>query len=149
MKIIVHDLSKDDWQGLELRLREGDIVVSQDNNCDISDYIDNCGQLVFISRCVYGSFSPFIKGVLDKCKASYESKMELRLGQTHYWIKHEFKNAFVMICCFYGGNITALEEQSARVLALSNGVSLRAGAVRIFFYDTMEKIKQLNDNFLQ
>ena len=60
MKIIVHDLSKDDWQGLELRLREGDIVVSQDNNCDISDYIDNCGQLVFISRCVYGSFSPFI-----------------------------------------------------------------------------------------
>lgn len=147
MKIVVHDLQDEVWQGLELRLREEDIVVNQDNNCDISDYIDNCGQLVFISRCVYGSFSPFIKGVLDNCKSSYESKMELRLGQTHYGIKHEFKNTFAMICCFYGKNITALEEQSARVLALSNGVSLRAGAVRIFFYDTVDKIKQCNDNF--
>lgn len=146
MKVIVHDLQKKSWQELGIKLRERDIVIGDGTDCtgsDIAKSIGSCCQLVLISRCVYGGFSPFIQEVLGKCRKHFGPFLELRHGQTHYVVKSENKNMFGLICCFYGENITPKEEQLARIQSVSDGISLQAKGVKIVFYDTMDQISQL------
>lgn len=147
MKVIVHDLQEKSWQELGMRLQEKDIVISEDGRCagvDIRDVIGSCGQLVLISRCVFGGFSPFVQGVLEECRRYFGPFLEMRHGQTHYEVRSENRNTFGMVCCFYGDHITPMEEQSARIQSVSDGISLQARGVKIVFYDTLEKLRQLN-----
>ncbi len=141
MKVFVHDLDRDIWRRLNLRLDVPDIVIDSDNGRDINEYMCECSQLVLISRCVYGGFSPFIQGVLEKYRACFGPLLELRHGQTHYEVRR--KNIFGMICCFYGEDITPEEEEAARILSVSSGISLRARGVKILFCDKIEKLKLL------
>ncbi|MDE5698870.1 MAG: hypothetical protein K2I96_15945 [Lachnospiraceae bacterium] len=147
MRVIVHDLQEKSWQKLGMKLQEKDIVISEDRNYvdgDIGGLMGSCSQLVLISRCVYGGFSPFVQGVLERYRKYFGPSMELRHGQTHYEVKTANKNTFGMVCCFYGDNITPREEQSARILSVSDGISLQARGVKIAFYDTIDKLRQLN-----
>lgn len=147
MKVIVHDLQEKSWQELGMRLQKKDIVISREGSNaeeDISGLMGSCSQLVLISRCVYGGFSPFVQGVLEKFRKHFGPFLELRYGQTRYKVKSANKNTFGMVCCFYGDNITPREEQSARILSVSDGISLQVRGVKIAFYDTVDKIRQLN-----
>ncbi|MDE6916380.1 MAG: hypothetical protein K2P39_06250, partial [Lachnospiraceae bacterium] len=94
-------------------------------------------------RCVYGGFSPFIQGMLERCRKHFGPLLEMRHGRTHYEVKSSNRNTFGMVCCFYGDNITPDEEQSARIQSVSDGISLQARGVKIVFYDTVEKMRQL------
>ena len=147
MKVIVHDLGQASWQKLGMRFHERDIVIGNGMECaggDIGKAIGSCRQLVLISRCVYGGFSPFIQEVLEKCRNVFAPSMELRHGQTHYVVKNQNKNLFGLVCCFYGEDITPGEEQLARIQSVSDGISLLARGVKIVFYDTPDKLRQLN-----
>lgn len=147
MKVIVHDLQEKSWQELGMKLQEKDVVISRDGNNtgrDIVGLMGSCSQLVLISRCVYGGFSPFVQGVLEKYRKHFGPFLELRYGQTRYEVTSANKNTFGMVCCFYGDNITPREEQSARMLSVSDGISLQARGVKIVFYDTIGKLRQLN-----
>lgn len=145
MKIFVHDLQDDMWQKLNMRPQESDVVICKESRNEISEYIGECSQLILISRCVYGGFSPFIQSVLEKCRSCFGPLLELRHGQTHYEVRR--KNAFGMVCCFYGEDITPSEEESARILSVSSGISLRAKGVKILFCDRMEKIKLIKGEY--
>lgn len=151
MKVIIHDLQEKLWQELGVKFQEKDIVIGRETETadkNMKEMIESCRQLVLISRCVYGGFSPSIQNVLTKFKEQFGPFLELRNGQTHYKIKNENKNAFGMICCFYGDDITPEDEQSARIQSVSDGISLRARAVKIVFYDTTDKLRQLNKVFV-
>lgn len=155
MKIIIHDLQETLWQDLDLkrRIHEGDIVIGErsDGLCrkgGIEKLIGSCGQLVLISRCVYGGFSPFIQSILERCGRCFSPFLELRHGQTHFEVTNENKNSFGLVCCFYGDNITPEEEQSARIQSVSDGISLQAKGVKIFFCDNMMKLKQICNTFM-
>jgi len=149
MRVIVHDLQDLLWQDLDLKrkLQEHDIVIGNNMDLDekgnIEELIGRCRQLVLISRCVYGGFSPFIQGVLERCMRCFSPFLELRHGQTHFGVTSENKNSFGMICCFYGENITPGEEQSARIQSVSDGISLQAKGVKIVFCENMQKLKQI------
>lgn len=145
MKVIVHDLQEGSWQDLGMKFNEKDIVIGESEGVEsVGEKIGSCCQLVLISRCVYGGFSPFIQEVLEKCREQFSSLLELRHGQTHFKVRNENKNIFGLVCCFYGSNITPDEEQSARIQSVSDGISLQARGVKIVFYDTAEKLKQLS-----
>lgn len=139
MKLIVHDLCEELWQGLNIHVREQDRVICEREDRELHDFIGECRQLVLISRCVYGGFSPFIQGVLERCRARFEPLLELRYGRTRYRMKHA-DNPFGMVCCFYGHDITAEEEESARFVCVSNGISLQAAGVRVLFCDRPEQV---------
>ena len=71
MKMIVHDMQEESWHGLGVKLQEKDIVISDAVTCtgsEIESAMESCCQLILISRCVYGGFSPFIQGVMEKCR---------------------------------------------------------------------------------
>lgn len=147
MKVIVHDLQEKSWRKLGMKLHEKDIVIGDGMGSaggDLGETIGSCCQLVLISRCVYGGFSPFIQEMLEKCRKHFGPLLELRHGQTHYEVKSQNKNTFGMLCCFYGENITPKEEQLARIQSVSDGISLQARGVKIVFYDTIDELRQLN-----
>lgn len=147
MKVIIHDLQEKSWQELGMKFNEKDVIIGGSTDgagSSISDAIGACCQLVIISRCVYGGFSPFIQGVLERCREYFAPLLELRNGLTHYKIKKETNNTFGLVCCFYGDNIMPGEQESARIQSVSDGISLRAVGVKVVFYDTIEKLKQLN-----
>ncbi len=151
MKVIVHDLQETSWQDLGIRFNERDVIIGKaayndkySTSSSIAEVIGNCCQLVLISRCVYGGFSPFIQKVLECCRDRFGPFLEMRYGQTHYEVQNENKNIFGLVCCFYGDNITPDEEQSARIQSVSDGISLQARGVKIVFYDTTDKLKQIN-----
>lgn len=148
MKVIVHDLREKSWQALGMRLEEKDIVIGENLETvekDIGKLIGSCRQLVLISRCVYGGFSPFIQCVLSKCRRHFEPLLEVRHGQTHYQVHSGNKNEFDMICCFYGDQITAQEEQSARIQSVSDGISLQARGVKIVFCNTIDELRNYKE----
>lgn len=144
MKLIVHDLCEELWQGLNIHVKEHDRVICERENRDIGDFIGECRQLVLISRCVYGGFSPFIQSVLERCRARFEPLLEIRYGRTRYRMNPISKNLFGMVCCFYGDDITAEEEESARLLCVSNGILLQAAGVQVLFCDRPEKVNAIN-----
>lgn len=148
MKVIVHDLQEKSWQALGMRLQEKDIVIGETMETaekDIGKLIGNCCQLVLISRCVYGGFSPFIQEVLSKCRRYFGPFLEVRHGQTHYQVHSGNKNEFGMVCCFYGDQITAREEQSARIQSVSDGISLQARGVKIVFFNTIDELRNCKE----
>jgi len=148
MKVIVHDLQETSWQALGMRLEENDIVIGEGvetTEKDIGKWIGSCRQLVLISRCVYGGFSPFIQAVLNKCGQYFGPFLEVRHGQTHYQVHSGNKNEFGMICCFYGEQITVQEEQSARIQSVSDGISLQARGVKIVFCNTVDALRNCKE----
>lgn len=148
MKVIVHDLREKSWQALGMRLEKKDIVIGENMEMaekDLGKLIGSCRQLVLISRCVYGGFSPFIQGVLNKCRLYFGPFLEVRHGQTHYQVHNGNKNEFGMICCFYGEQITAQEEHSARIQSVSDGISLQARGVKIVFCNTIDELRNCKE----
>ena len=148
MKVIVHDLQEKSWQALGMQLQEKDIVIGKNMETtekDIGRLIGSCRQLVLISRCVYGGFSPFIQGILSKCKRYFGPFLEVRHGQTHYQVHNGNKNEFAMICCFYGDQITTREEQSARIQSVSDGISLQARGVKIIFFNPIDALRNCKE----
>lgn len=148
MRIIIHDLLDDVWKKLALEVDEKDVVVSKDNITSIGSKLGKCRQLILISRCVYGGFSPFVQNVLEELRTDFEPFLKLRHGQTHYEIKKKNKSNFSMICCFYGDDIKPSEEKNARILSVSDGISLQAKGVKILFYDNIEEISQINTGLI-
>lgn len=99
MKVIVHDLQETSWQDLGIRFNERDVIIGKaayndkySTSSSIAEVIGNCCQLVLISRCVYGGFSPFIQKVLECCRDRFGPFLEMRYGQTHYEVQNENKN---------------------------------------------------------
>ncbi|SCJ05924.1 hypothetical protein [uncultured Clostridium sp.] len=90
MKLIIHDLSKEDFNNISENLNEEDIIICKGkriNKCircfgfwiktpgecvikddynKMGEKIASCDELIIISECKYGMYSPFIKNILDR-----------------------------------------------------------------------------------
>ena len=90
MKLIIHDLSKEDFNNISENLNEEDIIICKGkriNKCircfgfwiktpgecvikddynKMGEKIVSCDELIIISECKYGIYSPFIKNILDR-----------------------------------------------------------------------------------
>ncbi|MDU3351391.1 MAG: flavodoxin family protein, partial [Clostridium sp.] len=90
MRLIIHDLKSEEFEKLFPNGLEDTSVISDDgsiHNCigcfgcwlktpgacvirdkygDMGEYLSKCDEVIIISECVYGGFSPFVKNVLDR-----------------------------------------------------------------------------------
>ena len=64
----------------------------------------------------------------------------MRHSQAHYALRGSNRDKYGLICCFYGDNITAEEEETARMLSIADGISLQAAGVKIMFFDGIEEL---------
>lgn len=167
MKLIIHDLEEERLKEL-LRGKMDDIkIISDDgsiNNCigcfgcwiktpgtcvirdkygDMGEYISKCQELIIISQCFYGGFSPFVKKVLDRSISYVHPYFEIRNDEMHH--KRRYDNNFDLKVCFYGENITKQEKQTAEKLVKANGVNLDCNVKKVTFLKDISEIQRWED----
>jgi multimeric flavodoxin WrbA len=157
MKLLIHDLDKLNENILLNNNGDGITVISDDGGinpciccfgcwiktpgqCIIKDGYENmgallskCDQMIIISKCFYGSYSPFIKNVLDRTVCPYQLPyLKTINGRTRH--PKRYKNKYTLTVHFYG-DITEAEKETVQ-----RTVKAYRENVNIYFYDTFEEI---------
>lgn len=154
MRLIIHDLKKE--QADQFLPKDKDTYVIYEKGeirncigcfgcwtktpgeCVIKDGYSNMGELlseteelVIVSRCVYGSYSPFVKNVLDRSISYMLPEFEIVDGEMRHQARYD--NELHLRVLFYGEDITEWEKETARNLVQANAVNLHAVVDEIQF----------------
>lgn len=116
--------------------------------CVIHDGFENtgilmsqCEELIFISRCCYGSLSPFVKTVQDRAISYIHPDFVLRKGEMHH--KRRYDNQILLSAYFYGEDITDREKETARNIIEANADNYDGCVKNIFFYQTSKELENI------
>lgn len=165
MKIIVHDLQEQEFAGLYDN-QNADITVISDNgtirNCigcfgcwtrtpgvcvlkdgyhNMGELLSKCHELTIISKCMYGSYSPFILNVLNRSISYVLPYFVTKNGETHH--RNRYDHKFALSVHFYGDDITETEMQTARTLVEANSVNLYSIENKVFFHNSLHAVKEV------
>ena len=164
MNLIIHDIEKEQFEALFPNMDENTKIIYDNGNikscvgcfgcwiktpgkCVIKDGYDNMGELfskadriIVISKCTYGSYSPFIKNVLDRSIPYLLPSFELINNQTHH--KRRYLNSFQFIVYFYGNNITEDERKTAKKLVSANSIGHHADGFEVQFFNSVNELSK-------
>lgn len=160
MKLLIHDLND-----LKLKNLSDDIkVIKQEEpikscigcfgcwiktpaRCVIKDSYENMGEyfskseeLIIISKCVYGGFSPFIKNVLDRSISYIHPYFVKRNNEMHH--KRRYDNVIKLSVWFYGENITLEEKETAKKLVEANVINFDGIVKEITFVENYSELEE-------
>lgn len=117
--------------------------------CVIHDGYENtgidmgkCTELIFVSRCYYGSVSPFVKTVQDRAISYIHPDFVIRRGEMHH--KRRYSNVISLSAHFYGENITDAEKKTARKILEANADNYDGVVKDIFFYRSAEELEGIS-----
>jgi len=97
-----------------------------------------CSEVILVSRCCYGSVSPFVKAVLDRGLSYLHPDFEIRRGEMHHKLRYE--NHLLLSAHLYGENITDEEKETARKLLESNADNYDGSVKQLCFYRSAEEL---------
>lgn len=100
---------------------------------------NECEEMILITKCTYGCYSPFIKNVMDRSITWILPFFTKRNGEMHHPIRYE--NRFKFTAHFYGNDITETEKQTAAKLVKANAVNMDASQTELYFYDNAQALK--------
>ncbi len=104
--------------------------VIRDRYADIGGMLGHCDELVLISRCRYGGFSPFVKNVLDRSISYILPYFCIRNQEMHHSMR--YAHPFRVRAYFYAEGIAEEDKALARSLIEANAVN---------FCGTVEKVE--------
>lgn len=164
MKLLIHDLKTKDFQKIFSNLPDDIMNISDDgtiHHCigcfgcwvktpatcvirdkygDMGEYLSKCNEVIIISKCCYGGFSPFVKNVLDRSISYIHPDFVIRNGEMHHRYRYENHHMDMQVW-FYGKNITEKEKQTAQKLVKANSINLNCNANRIIFNNSIEEME--------
>lgn len=164
MKMIIHDLNQQEFAALNERQHANATVISDNNtihNCigcfgcwiktpgicvlkdgyqNMGELLSKCDELIIISKCIYGSYSPFIRNVLDRSIPYLLPYFVTKNGETHH--RNRYDHRFSLLVHFYGNDITQSEKNTAKTLVAANSVNLYSTENLIYFHDNLQTIKE-------
>lgn len=114
--------------------------VIKDRLQTIAAQIGCCKEVIILSRCCYGGFSPGVKCVLDRAIAVSLPFFAYRGGCVHHICR--YKNHPTLRICFYGVQ-SIFERDTAIRLAAANQINQGFSAVEIFFAADAEHIREV------
>ena len=161
MKMMIHDLDEAQWQsiapiGNDITLvsntqkiahcigcfgcwvKTPAVCVIRDAYGDMGERLSKCSEVVIISKCLYGSYSPFIKNVLDRSISYIHPYFTLKNGEMHHRERYDYH--FNLSVWFYGEDITPQEKQTAEKLVRANMVNLCGGIKTVRFARDISEI---------
>ena len=165
MNLIIHDLSKEQWDALAFPLKEETKIIDNSGKikkcmgcfgcwlktpgrCVIPDEYQRMGELAakaveltIISKCSFGSYSSFVKNVLDRSISYVLPFFEIREGEMHH--RKRYDNQFLMRVIFYGSDITEEEKETAKELVKANAANLHGKVKEVLFVESAEKIGEV------
>ncbi len=98
-----------------------------------------CTELILVSRCYYGSVSPFVKMVQDRAISYIHADFVIRKGKMHH--KRRYKNIITLSAHLYGENITDIEKGTARELLKANADNYDGLVKDVSFYKSLEELE--------
>lgn len=122
--------------------------IKTPGRCILSDGYENtgcligrCSELILVSRCCYGSVSPFVKTVQDRALSYIHPDFVIRQGKMHH--KRRYDNVITLSCHLYGENISDREKQTARQLLQANADNYDGQVKEVSFYQTAEELERV------
>lgn len=105
--------------------------------CVIHDGLEKTGplyshadRLILVSRCCFGSVSPFVKKVLDRSISYVHPYFEVREGTMHH--KRRYSNKLHLEAVLYGPS-TAAEQKTAEGILAANALNMDAVLGKVCF----------------
>ncbi|MGB4589013.1 MAG: flavodoxin family protein [Clostridiaceae bacterium] len=162
MRLLIHDLSEEQFNFLFPDEIKGMHIVSDDGTigrcigcfgcwmktpgvCIIKDKYENMGELlsksdevIIVSKCLYGGFSPFVKNVMDRSISYVLPYFETRNGEMHH--KPRYDHHIAMKVWFYGEDITDQEKKTANELIKANSINLSCNYAGVNFIKELSEI---------
>ncbi len=163
MKLLIHDLENKEFKKIFPNQLDDTIIISDDgtiHHCigcfgcwiktpgaciirdkygDMGEYLSKCQEVILISKCCYGGFSPFVKNVLDRSISYIHPYFVIRNGEMHH--RRRYKNHMDMRVWFYGENITEKEKQTSEKLVKANSINWDCHVSSISFVNRIEKME--------
>lgn len=163
MRLIIHDLKSEEFEKLFPNGLEDTSVISDDgsiHNCigcfgcwlktpgacvirdkygDMGEYLSKCDEVIIISECVYGGFSPFVKNVLDRSISYILPFFKINNGEMHH--QRRYDNKVDMKVWFYGNKITGREKETAKGIVKANCINLYWDISSISFANNIEEME--------
>lgn len=163
MKIVIYDLEPEKIGKMNFTEGEFELVSAADKalycqgcfhcwvktpgECSYKDRLQKigsrlaqCEEVVLLSRCCYGAFSPEVKRVLDRSIAVSLPFFTYRGGEIHHMLR--YKNHPKMTVCFYG-EITDFEKKTAQDIAERNCVNYGFQNLRLYFAEDAAGVKEV------
>ncbi len=165
MKLIIHDLNEENLASLKLEpgnslrilsdngslrpcigcfgcwIKTPGVCVLKDEFKDMGQWLSKCDEVVIISRCTYGSYSPFVLNVLNRSIPYILPYFEEINGETHH--KSRYENHFKLSVCFYGEDTDEAERTTARALVKANEVNFHCRESNISFHSGLNTIREV------
>jgi hypothetical protein len=108
--------------------------VIGDRGADFALLLPQCGELIILSRMVFGGLSPDIKAVLDRSIGFVLPFFRSIDGEMHH-VKR-YSNSPDLRYLFYGSDISESEKKTARRLVAANSLNLGSGQSSVDFFST-------------
>lgn len=94
-------------------------------------------ELVLVSRCTYGGYSPFIKGALDRSIGYLLPYFRICNNEMHHRLRYKKE---LHISSYFYGAVNEQEAETAKGVAAGNAVNFNAGIHRVRFFDSSEEL---------
>ena len=164
MRLIIHDLDEsynskiyesfgEDGKELHIVSDNGTIKhcigcfgcwLKTPGQCVLKDDYNNMGELggkaeelTVISKCVYGTYSPFVRNVLDRLLPYVHPDFTKRNGEMHHKVR--YKNRIISRVYFYG-DVSSGEKETAKKVVEANLVNFNGIMDEVKFFKSLEEI---------
>lgn len=163
MQVIIHDIEPEKFLYLFPKFPENKTkIICDDKNiqncvgcfgcwikspgeCAIKDNYENMGktlsqadEVMIISKCYYGGYSPFIKNILDRSISYLLPVFECINNKTHH--RQRYKKCFDLSVYFYSDRLTKEEKEIALELVQANCVNFHVPHHTVNFFDSIFQI---------
>ena len=113
--------------------------IIKDGYENLGKQFSDCSELLIISKCIYGSVSPFIKNIFDRSISYIHPYFEIVNGEMHH--KRRYDNTFKITVYFYGENISDREKETAQKLLKAMAVNFHSSINKIIFLNNINELK--------
>ena len=114
--------------------------IKTPGKCKIRDGYESLAKLyskadkvIIISRCVYGSYSRFVKNVLDRTIPYLLPFFKFKNKEMHHITRNKTK--FNLNVYFYGKNLSQNEKMTAKEIVKANSVNLDVKNFKVSFLE--------------
>ena len=114
--------------------------IKTPGKCKIRDGYENLAKLyskadkvVIISQCIYGSYSPFVKNMLDRTIPYLLPFFKFKNKEMHHITRNKTK--FDLNVYFYGKNLSPNEKTVAKEIVKANSVNLDVKNFKVSFLE--------------
>lgn len=116
--------------------------IKNPGTCILKDGYENLVELyskaekiIIISKCCYGTYSPFVKNVLDRSIPYLLPFFKLKNNEMHHTIR--YKRKLFLEVYFYGKDLTELEKNIAEKTVKANCINLNVKKFNVSFLENI------------